>query len=208
VPRLGKTAAFIGPFAAPRLKFRNLQAGEQKRRRLGLQGKSAAVGWSLVVGALRVFPLPANDLAIRFAQNIQHSNDAGAIRPGPSKTACREAGRTSTGPSRLALDAPPLRGCGLDRLPLARRGPAKQSWLRVSETAPTRPQQPTSSTEGLCYRHPVKQAMAWNHRFRSRLVVIKARVVRLNPQRGSRGPRMRGAASKTTDAHLRYLERG
>lgn len=44
-------------------------------------------------------------------------------------------------------------------------------------------------------------------RFRSRRVVVKARVVRLGAQRGSRGPKMRGAASKAADAHLRYLER-
>ncbi|WP_370464671.1 DUF3363 domain-containing protein [Methylosinus sp. RM1] len=44
-------------------------------------------------------------------------------------------------------------------------------------------------------------------RFRSRRVVIKARVVKLNPQRGSHSAKMRGAASKAVDAHLRYLER-
>ena len=44
-------------------------------------------------------------------------------------------------------------------------------------------------------------------RLRSRRVVVKARVVKLNPQRGSRGPKMRGTASKAADAHLRYLER-
>jgi type IV secretory pathway VirD2 relaxase len=44
-------------------------------------------------------------------------------------------------------------------------------------------------------------------RFRSRRVVVKARVVRLNPQRGSRGPKMRGTVSRAADAHLRYLER-
>ncbi|MGY4173463.1 DUF3363 domain-containing protein [Bradyrhizobium sp. USDA 4529] len=44
-------------------------------------------------------------------------------------------------------------------------------------------------------------------RFRARRVVVKARVVKLNPQRGSRGPKMRGAASKAADPHLRYLER-
>jgi type IV secretory pathway VirD2 relaxase len=44
-------------------------------------------------------------------------------------------------------------------------------------------------------------------RFRSRRVVVKARVVKLNPQRGSRGPRMRGMTAKAVDAHLRYLER-
>ena len=44
-------------------------------------------------------------------------------------------------------------------------------------------------------------------RFRSRRVVVKARVVKLNPQRGSRGPKMRGTTSKAADAHLRYLER-
>ena len=45
-------------------------------------------------------------------------------------------------------------------------------------------------------------------RFRSRRVVVKARVVKqLNPQRGSRGPKMRGTVSKAADAHLRYLER-
>jgi type IV secretory pathway VirD2 relaxase len=44
-------------------------------------------------------------------------------------------------------------------------------------------------------------------RFRSRRVVVKARVVKLAPQRGSRGPKMRGTASKAADAHLRYLER-
>jgi type IV secretory pathway VirD2 relaxase len=44
-------------------------------------------------------------------------------------------------------------------------------------------------------------------RFRSRRVVVKARVVKLNPQRGMRGPNMRVTASKAADAHLRYLER-
>ena len=44
-------------------------------------------------------------------------------------------------------------------------------------------------------------------RFRSRRVVVKARVVKLNPQRGSHGPKMRGTAAKAVDAHLRYLER-
>jgi type IV secretory pathway VirD2 relaxase len=45
-------------------------------------------------------------------------------------------------------------------------------------------------------------------RFRARRVVVKARVVRLNPQqRGTRGPKMRGTTSRAVDAHLRYLER-
>jgi type IV secretory pathway VirD2 relaxase len=44
-------------------------------------------------------------------------------------------------------------------------------------------------------------------RFRSRRVVVKARVVKLNPQRGSRGPRLRGTVARAVDAHLRYLER-
>ena len=45
-------------------------------------------------------------------------------------------------------------------------------------------------------------------RYRSRRVVVKARVVKLNPQQRVRGPRMRtGIASKAVDAHLRYLER-
>ena len=43
-------------------------------------------------------------------------------------------------------------------------------------------------------------------RFRSRRVVVKARVVKLAPQRGSRGSRAR-VVSKAADAHLRYLER-
>jgi len=44
-------------------------------------------------------------------------------------------------------------------------------------------------------------------RFRARRVVVKARVVKLNPQRGRSGPRMRGMVSKAADAHLCYLER-
>ena len=44
-------------------------------------------------------------------------------------------------------------------------------------------------------------------RFRSRRVVVTARVVKLNPQRAPRGLRMRRLASKAVDAHLRYLER-
>jgi hypothetical protein len=45
-------------------------------------------------------------------------------------------------------------------------------------------------------------------RFRARRVVVKVRVVRLNPQRqGSRGPKMRATMSRAVDAHLRYLER-
>lgn len=43
--------------------------------------------------------------------------------------------------------------------------------------------------------------------FRSRRVIVKARVVKLNPQRAPRGPKMRGLASKAVAAHLRYLER-
>jgi len=43
-------------------------------------------------------------------------------------------------------------------------------------------------------------------RFRSRRVVVKVLVVKLAPQRGSRGPKVRGA-SQAADAHLRYLER-
>ncbi|MFG1352836.1 relaxase/mobilization nuclease domain-containing protein, partial [Xanthobacter autotrophicus] len=42
-------------------------------------------------------------------------------------------------------------------------------------------------------------------RFRSRRVVVKARIVRLNPRRGASG--MRGIARTAMDAHLRYLER-
>jgi hypothetical protein len=45
-------------------------------------------------------------------------------------------------------------------------------------------------------------------RFRSRRVVVKARVVKLAPQRGqSRGSKFRGTTGKAVDAHLRYLER-
>ncbi len=44
-------------------------------------------------------------------------------------------------------------------------------------------------------------------RFRGRRVVVKARVVKLNPQRSARGPKLPGHASKAADAHLRYLER-
>jgi type IV secretory pathway VirD2 relaxase len=45
-------------------------------------------------------------------------------------------------------------------------------------------------------------------RFRSRRVVVKARVVKLAPQRGqSRGSKLRAATAKAVDAHLRYLER-
>jgi type IV secretory pathway VirD2 relaxase len=44
-------------------------------------------------------------------------------------------------------------------------------------------------------------------RFRSRRVVVKARVVKLNPQRGARGPKIRGKVSNAVGAHLRYLER-
>jgi type IV secretory pathway VirD2 relaxase len=45
-------------------------------------------------------------------------------------------------------------------------------------------------------------------RFLARRVVVKARVVRLNPQaKGARGPKTRGTMSRAVDAHLRYLER-
>jgi type IV secretory pathway VirD2 relaxase len=46
-------------------------------------------------------------------------------------------------------------------------------------------------------------------RFRARRVVVKARVVKLNPQRrgAARGSKLRGGASRAADAHLRYLER-
>ena len=45
-------------------------------------------------------------------------------------------------------------------------------------------------------------------RFRARRVLVKARVVRLNPPgKGTPGPKMRTAMSRAIDAHLRYLER-
>jgi type IV secretory pathway VirD2 relaxase len=44
-------------------------------------------------------------------------------------------------------------------------------------------------------------------RFRARRVVVKARVVKLNPQRKARGPKMPGNAGKAVAAQLRYLER-
>jgi type IV secretory pathway VirD2 relaxase len=46
-------------------------------------------------------------------------------------------------------------------------------------------------------------------RFRARRVVVKARVVKLYPKirLGKSGPKLRGVASRTADAHLRYLER-
>ena len=50
--------------------------------------------------------------------------------------AWRRSGRAGASLSRLARDAPPLRGCGLDRLALDRQGLPKRSWLRVSEAAP------------------------------------------------------------------------
>jgi type IV secretory pathway VirD2 relaxase len=57
----------------------------------------------------------------------------------------------------------------------------------------------------------LKDSAGWQRdsagRFRSRRVMVKARVVKLNPQRGARGTKMRGLASKAADAHLRYLER-
>ncbi len=46
------------------------------------------------------------------------------------------AGRTAASPSRLARSAPPLRGCGLDRLSSARRRLAKRSRFEVSASAP------------------------------------------------------------------------
>ena len=44
-------------------------------------------------------------------------------------------------------------------------------------------------------------------RFRARRVVVKARVVKLNPQRKALGPKMPSHTSKAVHAHLRYLER-
>jgi hypothetical protein len=46
--------------------------------------------------------------------------------------------------------------------------------------------------------------------FRARRVVVKARVVKINPERRkgrARGPKLPGPGSKAADAHLRYLER-
>ncbi|WP_292532635.1 DUF3363 domain-containing protein [Methylocystis sp.] len=46
-------------------------------------------------------------------------------------------------------------------------------------------------------------------RYRARRVIVKARVVKLNPQRrpGKSGPKIRRGMSRAADAHLRYLER-
>ena len=57
----------------------------------------------------------------------------------------------------------------------------------------------------------LKETGGWQQdtagRFRARRAVVKARVVKLNPQRRGRGPKMRGNTRKAVDAHLRYLER-
>jgi hypothetical protein len=56
-----------------------------------------------------------------------------------------------------------------------------------------------------------KEAVWWQRdsagRFRARRVVVKARVVNLNPQHKPSGPKMPGNASRAADAHPRYLER-
>lgn len=56
-----------------------------------------------------------------------------------------------------------------------------------------------------------KHASEWQRdvggRFRSRRVVVKARVVKLNARRGRRGGTRCGVASKMVDSHLRYLAR-
>jgi type IV secretory pathway VirD2 relaxase len=59
-----------------------------------------------------------------------------------------------------------------------------------------------------------RDGAAWQRdsagRFRARRVVVKARVVKLNPQRNQRsaqGSKMSGHGSRAADAHLRYLER-
>ena len=46
-------------------------------------------------------------------------------------------------------------------------------------------------------------------RYRARRVIVKARVVKLNPQRrvGRPDPKFRGVTNRAADAHLRYLER-
>ena len=51
-------------------------------------------------------------------------------------TAWREGGRTFASPSRLARAAPPLRGCGLDRLQPPRPMARKRSWFKGIGTAP------------------------------------------------------------------------
>jgi hypothetical protein len=118
----------------------------------GRQDKSAdsrrgACGWGDVsLSSLRIV------LARRFAQYIQQFNDSSAIRrrlcTDASKTACREeAGLT---PIRQGCRATRHRfaACALDRLPPARRGLAKRSWPKVSETAPARPEQLTTHPAG------------------------------------------------------------
>jgi hypothetical protein len=59
-------------------------------------------------------------------------------------TAWTRRGRTAASPSRLARSAPPLRGCGLDRLSSARQGLSKRSWLKVSGVAPIAKASPLS----------------------------------------------------------------
>ena len=63
-------------------------------------------------------------------------------------TAWARADRTAASPSRLARSAPPLRGFGLDRLPAARRTPAKRSWSNMSAVAPLE----TESARGAPWR--------------------------------------------------------
>jgi hypothetical protein len=91
-------------------------------------------------------------LAIRLAEDIKHFNDPSAIRPkscwDASKTACRE----EAGP------APVRQGWRVPRLCFAAtaltdrrcpgKRPAKQSWLKMSETAPSRQEQPKSHPAG------------------------------------------------------------
>jgi len=56
-------------------------------------------------------------------------------------------------------------------------------------------------------RHGGKWRREGTGRFRSRRVVVKARVVKLKIQRGARRVTRLSVASKAVDAHLRYIER-
>ena len=126
------------------------------------------------------------------------------IRPGK----VRDRGSPRTGARRIG---------GVRRRPASFLGEVHQA-IRRAGGNPDRPLGPgkgggrfNARGRGAATALSLKDRSAWSRdgsgaRTRARRVAVKARVVKLNPQRGAaRGRQFVG--SKAVDAHLRYLER-
>ena len=163
----------------------------------------------------QVFPRPLRSCVMKFLQERfdfrssssgwQRDDSDFRIRPGPRsrQPRARAPDRRARTPDQLPAEVhqvASVRAGGNPNRIAGRQGPGREESGRFNARG-----------RGAATALTLKDRSAWSRdgsgaRTRARRVAVKARVVKLNPQRGAaRGRQFVGA--KAVDAHLRYLER-